>query len=124
MQLSNFLKIVNSKFLIIFIYYLTHLELFVAFSKVNNQLVSSFKHDGIIKETRGGNSNFDVILQILMRNKYVAHLGSSFLFTINLVGWFMVFNTTYNFSIILWQSVLLVEKTAVTRTNYSIVLTE
>jgi hypothetical protein len=29
---------------VIFIYYLTHLELFVAFSKVNNQLVSSFKH--------------------------------------------------------------------------------
>ena len=47
---------------VIFIYYLTHLELFVAFSKVNNQLVSSFKHDGIIKETRGGNSNFDVKL--------------------------------------------------------------
>jgi hypothetical protein len=43
---------------------ITHLELFVAFSKVNNQLVSSFKHDGIIKETRGGNSNFDVILPI------------------------------------------------------------
>ena len=69
---------------VIFIYYLTHLELFVAFSKVNNQLVSSFKHDGIIKETRGGNSNFDVILQILMRNKYVAHLGSSFIFDFGL----------------------------------------
>jgi hypothetical protein len=47
---------------VIFTYYLTHLELFVAFSKVNNQFVSSFKHDSIIKETRGGNSNFDVIL--------------------------------------------------------------
>ena len=55
---------------VIFIYYLTHLELFVAFSKVNNLFVSSFKHDSIIKETRGGNSNFDVILQILMRNEY------------------------------------------------------
>ena len=56
---------------VIFIYYLTHLELFVAFSKVKNQFVSSFKHDSIIKETRGGgNSNFDVILQILMRNEY------------------------------------------------------
>jgi hypothetical protein len=31
--------------------------------------LSKFKHGGIIIETRGGNSNFDVILLISMRNK-------------------------------------------------------
>jgi hypothetical protein len=31
--------------------------------------MSKFKHGGIIIETRGGNSNFDVILLISMRNK-------------------------------------------------------
>jgi len=39
---------------------LTQLELFVAFSKVNNKIVLNM--GGIIKETRGGNSNFDEIL--------------------------------------------------------------
>jgi len=48
-------------------YYLTQLELFVAFSKVNNKIVklnmaANLKNGGLIIETRGGNSNFDVIL--------------------------------------------------------------
>jgi hypothetical protein len=37
-----------------------------------------------------------------------------------LVGWFMVFNVTFNnFPVISWQSVLLVEKTGVTGENRS-----
>ena len=36
-----------------------------------------------------------------------------------LVGWFMVFNTTFNnISVILWRSVLLVEETRVLRENH------
>jgi hypothetical protein len=40
-------------------------------------------------------------------------------FVVKLVGWFMVFHATFNnISVILWQSVLLVEETGVPWENY------
>ena len=48
---------------------------------------------------------------IILKYSFILHLW--------LVGWFMVFNTTFNnISVLSWRSVLLVEETGVCRKNH------
>jgi hypothetical protein len=58
----------------------------------------------------------------LLDNQQTAYYEFLYL---GLVGWFMVFNVTfYNISVISWQSILLVEETAVPKENHWLVTSQ